>query len=236
MRPRITIATIKGPGRNPLIAITASAVIALAATGCRLESPASGTVGVYEDSTSIVAIGDSQTSVHDHPQRGPSWADRIPGVTNGAAGMGGGGWRQRSARTNQTIDDRTAQHLNNHADHIVVMAGVNDLNNHWLAQDLLEPITAWKARLDAANAQYTVIGVVPYPRDARVARTENQRQELNASFAEVFRDRYLDCDSYLSDEDGWLLPGLSLSATDLHLNSAGEQKLADCVIQSGLLE
>lgn len=179
----------------------------------------------------VWALGDSQGANSNDPARGLPWTQRIGNdVGNGADAMYGAGWTLPGTYTNQTIGQRAvALSGTNTVREYIVMAGINDLTGGKSVTQMLSGVTALANHAASIGATVTWVGVVPLPQAATISNREADRRAFNAALAQRYPGRYVDCSSRMADANGWLRTSYSLSPTNLHLNGAGEQALADCI-------
>lgn len=195
-------------------------------------SPVTVPVTVPVQNTATVwALGDSQGANSNDPARGLPWTQRIgDGIGNGADNMYGGGWTTQSTYTHETIGQRATAISSTHpVTEFIVMAGINDLTGGRSVPSMLDAVDVFADQAAARATNVTWVGVVPLPHAATIANREADRKTFNASLAQRFPGHYVDCSATMSDANGWLKSSYSLDPLNLHLNSAGEQALADCI-------
>lgn len=187
-------------------------------------TPADSTVGIW-------TLGDSQGALSNDPARGLPWTERLgPTIGNGAAAMHGAGWTVAGPISGLTVPERArALTEANEVTRFVAMVGINDLSRGRTVAQMMAGVDELEAVAAAAGATVVYVGVVPVPRAATIANRNATRVAFNQALADRFGTRYLNCDAAMSTPTGWLRPTMSLGPTDLHLNDAGEQALADCV-------
>lgn len=207
-----------------ILVLTAVACAPTQATPPTASTPANSAVGTW-------ALGDSQGALSNDPARGLPWTERMGhGVGNGAASMHGAGWTVASSISGLTVPQR-AHELTavNTVSRFVVMAGVNDLKPGRTVAQMMGGVDQLEAIAAAEGATVVYVGIVPVPQAATIANRNATRVAFNQALAQRFGGRYVSCDAALSTAGGWLRPSMSLGPTDLHLNDAGEQALANCV-------
>ena len=180
----------------------------------------------------VWALGDSQGAPSNDIARGKPWPERVgEGIGNGAIGMEGAGFTVVGPHSGMTVVEKAASlSRTNRVTEFVVMAGINDLSAKRTLAEMLIGADQLSAVAAAAGATITWVGVVPVPQASYIADREPQRRAFNAALAERFSERFVDCSGSLSTDSGWLRSDYSLSPSNLHLNSAGEQALADCIV------
>jgi len=175
------------------------------------------------------ALGDSQGAYSNDPARGLPWPSRL-GIGNGADGMQGAGWTVPGPHSSQTIAQRAqALAAANTVKRFIVMAGVNDLGAGRTVTEMLAGVTALQTAAARVGAVVTYVGVVPFPAQSYVAYRNADRLAFNRALAARYGANFVDCSASMADAAGWMLSKYSLSPSDLHLNSAGEQALASCI-------
>lgn len=181
--------------------------------------------------STVWAFGDSQGAKSNDPNRGIPWTERIGNVRNGADNMYGAGWTVGGTFTGRTIAQHAAhiESSGNRITRIVVMAGINDLSAGKSVSHMLGGVDALANWASARGIAVAWVGVVPVPQHATISNRNADRLAFNRGMAQRFGPWYLDCAPYMANAAGWLQPAYSLSPTDLHLSSAGEQALANCV-------
>lgn len=180
----------------------------------------------------VWALGDSQGSPSNDTARGKPWPELIGElIGNGAVGMEGAGFTVVGPHSGMTVPQKAATLASgHHVAEFVVMAGINDLSAKRTLAEMLIGADQLSAVAATAGATITWVGVVPVPQASYIADREPQRRAFNAALAERFGERFVDCSGSMSTSAGWLRPDYSLSPSNLHLNSAGEQALADCIV------
>lgn len=205
-----------------LFAVCAFAVTACGPTGPSV--PVDPTIPTSQ--FTVWALGDSQGAPSNNPARGLSWAERLPGVANGAVGMEGSGWTVLGPYTGLTIPQQAEAITSiNGPVSFIVMAGINDLGGRRTVDQMLAGVAA----LEAVTTDVVYVGIVPITEGSYVAYRDADRSAFNAALAATYPDRYIDCDATMSTATGWLNPNMAIAADDLHLNSTGEQALTDCI-------
>lgn len=179
----------------------------------------------------VWTLGDSQGALSNDPARGLPWTLRIGNdVGNGADAMYGAGWQIPGSYSLRSVPQRASDLTAvNVVDEFIVMAGINDLTGGRTVAEMLAGVDQLSFIAAAEGADVLWVGVVPLPQAATISNREADRLAFNAALASRFPGRYVDCSPSMSTTGGWLQPGYSLGPLDLHLNSAGEQALADCV-------
>lgn len=205
---------------------------ALVLAGC-VEQPSSSPpiTTPNQSAVSVWALGDSQGALSNDPARGLPWTVRLgPAVGNGADAMEGAGWTVAGTHTGRTVPQRAADLARtNTIRRYIVMAGINDLSAQRTVAQMLSGATLLADQARSAGATVLWVGVVPVPKLAPIANREADRRAFNAALAQRYGASFVDCSSKLADAAGWLRTDYSLSPSNLHLNNAGEQVLANCI-------
>ncbi|MFN8053021.1 MAG: SGNH/GDSL hydrolase family protein [Acidimicrobiales bacterium] len=209
----------------------AAAALALVLAGAACDpQPTTLPPTPHNTGVSIWALGDSQGAESTDPARGLPWTDRLGSdVGNGATNMEGSGFTVPGTFTGRTIPQRASDIAGtNSVSRYIVMAGINDIGAGKSLSDIRNGIAVLDSFAAAHTVSVTYVLLIPFTQGSYIAPKNADRLALNAALVNDHPGHVIDCESALA-VNGWLNPAYALSATNFHLNSAGEQALANCI-------